>query len=145
MLVRLKLPDVNRGELIMNLKVCVSIYVVVLGLGCLPTIAGASESHVVKVVITKSSGGEENRYDFSVTVEHADTGWDHYADKWEIVGPDGTVLGTRILAHPHVNEQPFTRSLGNVHIPPDVEEVEIRSSDNINGGSGQTRRVEIPR
>ena len=27
-----------------------------------------------------------------MTVRHADTGWDHYADKWDVVAPDGAVL-----------------------------------------------------
>ena len=46
-----------------------------------------------------------------VTLAHPDTGWDHYADGWEVVTGDGTSLGLRVLAHPHVDEQPFTRSL----------------------------------
>lgn len=45
-----------------------------------------------------------------VTLTHGDTGWDHYADVWRIYTPEGTLLAERILAHPHVNEQPFTRS-----------------------------------
>ena len=28
-----------------------------------------------------------------VTLEHGDTGWEHYADAWRVLGPDGTVLG----------------------------------------------------
>ncbi|MDX1824043.1 MAG: hypothetical protein R3354_04960, partial [Thiohalomonadales bacterium] len=43
----------------------------------------------------------------AVTLQHADTGWDHYADGWRIVTEDGKVLGHRTLYHPHVNEQPF--------------------------------------
>ncbi len=46
-----------------------------------------------------------------VTLTHPDTGWDHYADGWEVVNEDGASLGLRVLVHPHVNEQPFTRSL----------------------------------
>ena len=46
-----------------------------------------------------------------VTLAHPDSGWDHYADGWEVVSDDGASLGLRVLAHPHVNEQPFTRSL----------------------------------
>ncbi len=46
-----------------------------------------------------------------VTLAHPDTGWDHYADGWEVVSADGATLGLRVLAHPHVEEQPFTRSL----------------------------------
>ena len=52
-----------------------------------------------------------NAWLVSVTLRHADTGWDHYADGWEVVAEDGTPLGRRVLAHPHVDEQPFTRSL----------------------------------
>lgn len=50
----------------------------------------------------------------SVTLRHPDTGWDHYADAWEVLDTDGARLGLRVLAHPHVNEQPFTRSLSGI-------------------------------
>lgn len=63
----------------------------------------------------------------SVTLSHPDTGWDHYADGWRVELPDGTVLGTRELLHPHVQEQPFTRSLSGIAIPSDVEEMHIRA------------------
>jgi hypothetical protein len=56
-------------------------------------------------------------WQFDVTLAHPDTGWDHYADAWRIEAPDGTVLGLRELAHPHVEEQPFTRSLSGVVLP----------------------------
>jgi hypothetical protein len=65
------------------------------------------EADVVAVEV-KSSG--KLTYNFNVTVSHADQGWDHYADRWEIIAPDGEILATRVLAHPHTNEQPFTRS-----------------------------------
>jgi len=66
----------------------------------------------------------------SVTLRHPDTGWDHYADGWEVRSPDGELLGERPLAHPHVSEQPFTRSLSRVAIPDDVSEVIIRAKCN---------------
>lgn len=53
----------------------------------------------------------------SVTLAHPDTGWDHHADGWRIETEDGTVLGTRELLHPHVEEQPFTRSLTVSDLP----------------------------
>lgn len=65
---------------------------------------------------------------FSVTLSHGDTGWDDYADGWRVLTPEGEVLGTRVLAHPHVNEQPFTRSLGGVAIPEDMKEVMVQAS-----------------
>jgi len=66
----------------------------------------------------------------SVTLKHPDTGWDHYADGWEVRGPDGSLLGERPLAHPHVNEQPFTRSQSRIAIPDDLTEVAIRARCN---------------
>ena len=59
----------------------------------------------------KASCSGARTHTFHVTVKHSDTGWDHYANKWYVVAPDGTVLGTRTLYPPHVREQPFTRSL----------------------------------
>lgn len=53
----------------------------------------------------------------SVTLAHSDTGWDHYADGWRIEAEDGTVISTRELLHPHVEEQPFTRSLTVNNLP----------------------------
>ncbi len=78
-----------------------------------PAAALAGEADVVGAEARSSGGG----WSFDVTVRHADTGWEHYADAWRVVGPDGVVYGTRVLAHPHVNEQPFTRSLSGVMIP----------------------------
>ncbi|MEM9318136.1 MAG: hypothetical protein AAGA70_03920 [Pseudomonadota bacterium] len=71
----------------------------------------------------------------SVTIAHPDTGWDHYADAWEVLSPDGTSLGTRELAHPHVEEQPFTRSL-SVTLPGEAPwTVLIRARDSVHGWS----------
>jgi hypothetical protein len=80
------------------------------------------------MVTASKSGGS---WSFSVTVSHGDEGWDHYADGWEVAAPDGTQLGYRKLLHPHVNEQPFTRSLSNVDIPRDVTTVIIRAHDSV--------------
>lgn len=82
---------------------------------------------------------------FDVAVRHADQGWDHYADRWEVVGPNGDVLATRVLRHPHVDEQPFTRSLTGVHIPASVDEVTIRAHDSIHGLGGAEVKVRIDR
>ena len=74
---------------------------------------------------------------FSVTVRHADSGWDHYADEWQVVDPEtGVVYGTRVLAHPHVQEQPFTRSQSGIEIPAHVEQVLVRARCNVHGYGG---------
>jgi hypothetical protein len=81
---------------------------------------------------------------FSVTLEHADEGWNHYANQWDVVTLDGKVLKSRVLHHPHENEQPFTRSLSGVWIPDGVSQVKIRASDTKHGFSKQEFMVDIP-
>lgn len=73
---------------------------------------------------------------FDVTLRHPDTGWDHYADAWEVLTPDGTRLGIRELHHPHVAEQPFTRSLSNVMVPDGLRQVVIRARCSVDGWTG---------
>lgn len=83
-------------------------------------------------------------YRLSATILSADTGWERYADSWEVRAPDGAVLGTRILAHPHVDEQPFTRVLSDVGIPDEVKDVEIVARDSVAGFCGETFSVAVP-
>ena len=94
------------------------------------------------VVDAKARCTLERVCDFSVTVRHADSGWDHYADRWEVLAPDGTVLATRVLLHPHENEQPFTRSLSGVSVPQGVATVRIRAHDLVHGTGGA--EVDVP-
>ncbi len=79
---------------------------------------------------------------FSVTLSHGDTGWDDYADGWRVELADGTVIGTRVLAHPHVDEQPFTRS-SSISVPAGVNEVFIRASTNTGGWASDTVRYQL--
>ncbi len=97
---------------------------------------------VIEAVRSDSLGGA---WTFSVTIRHPDTGWDHYADGWEVLAPDGSRLGYRELLHPHVDEQPFTRSLAGVLIPPGTEFVTVRSRCNVDGWSAPGRRVQLGR
>ena len=87
---------------------------------------------------------EKDRCDFTVTLSHADEGWDHYADRWEVLAPDGTVLGARTLLHPHVHEQPFTRSLDGVAIPEGVDSVTVRAHDSVHGHGVKTFEAVLP-
>ena len=99
-----------------------------------PVVAG--EADVVKVEGHKEG---DRGWRFNVTVRHDDTGWDHYANRWEVITEDGTILATRVLHHPHENEQPFTRSLSGVEIPQGVKKVFIRAHDSVHGYGGQVK------
>jgi hypothetical protein len=102
----------------------------------------AGEADVVAVEATQDGAGT---WRFEVTVKHADEGWEHYADKWEVLAPDGTVLGTRVLLHPHETEQPFTRALGGVAVPEGIERVTLRAHDSVHGLGGAEVTVELAR
>ena len=116
--------------------------VVVFGLACmLAQPAWAGEADAVGVEVKRESGGA---FGFSVTVRHDDEGWDHYADKWQVVGADGTIYGERVLLHPHENEQPFTRSQSGIVIPEAVSEVVVRAHDKVHGFGGREMTVKLP-
>ena len=99
----------------------------------------AGEADVLQVKASRSGG----TWTFSVTVQHADEGWEHYADRWEVLTPEGEVLGVRVLAHPHVGEQPFTRSLSRIEIPDGVNEVFVRARDSVHGYGGKEINIQL--
>jgi hypothetical protein len=104
----------------------------------------ASPLHAGDVTIVDARAECPSTCTFSVTLEHADTGWDHFANQWEVIGPGGEVLGTRVLYHPHENEQPFTRSLSGVAIPPEITRVRIRARDSKHGYAEQEFELDLP-
>jgi hypothetical protein len=103
--------------------------------------AYAGEADVVDVKVRRNASGA---YDFDVTVKSVDKGWDYYADAFEVLGPDGRVLGRRILYHPHETEQPFTRELYGVTIPAGVTQVTVRARHKPKGYDGKVQRVALP-
>jgi hypothetical protein len=112
-----------------------------------PTISGEGNADVVYV---KAVQAADSTWTFHVTVSHPDTGWDDYADGWDVLTPDGTVLKpdpespfTRLLLHPHVDEQPFTRNQSGIVIPEDVSEVRVRAHDLVDGFGGREVVVDL--
>lgn len=107
----------------------------------LTTLAQAGDAAITKVVIEPAGNG---MYQVSVTLQHADTGWDHYANRWDVLDEAGNLLGSRELLHPHVNEQPFTRSL-RVAIPDSVKVITIVAADSVHGDNKETVSTIVPR
>lgn len=104
------------------------------------TFPAFADAPVIKNVNAKLIG---DLWTFDVTLRHGDTGWDDYADAWRVLDQDGKVLGLRNLAHPHVNEQPFTRSLSGVSIPSGISEVAVQARDSVGGWSPATVTVKL--
>ena len=129
---------VNDGEKERNMRRSLSTVAVLIGLMA-PGIVSGGEVEIVNVEVVCSSSCT-----FSVTLKHGDEGWDHYANQWDVMLMDGTLLKSRVLYHPHVDEQPFTRSLSGVRIPAGTSRVKIRAKDLKHGYSSKEFSVQIP-
>ena len=110
-------------------------------LAALPLAAAADPASVVGAEARPSAAG----WTITATLRHGDTGWDDYADGWRVLTEDGDVLGTRDLAHPHVDEQPFSRSLSGVAIPEGTARVLIEASTTATGWDGERFALDLPR
>ena len=86
-------------------------------------------------VLSVAVSGAENAYQFSVEIRSPDTGCEQYADWWEVITEDGKLVYRRILAHSHVNEQPFKRSGGPVTIQEDTVVI-VRAHMHLDGYGG---------
>lgn len=96
--------------------------VLIILLSVFSTVCFASDAEIIKVKAEKTSA---QKFNISVTLEHEDEGWEHYANAWRIYSAEGELIGERKLHHPHVKEQPFTRSLLGISFPRDHSEVTI--------------------
>ncbi|NCQ23867.1 MAG: hypothetical protein COW54_14145 [Rhodobacteraceae bacterium CG17_big_fil_post_rev_8_21_14_2_50_63_15] len=107
---------------------------------CLLGSAGAADEPDILDAAVRQPG---TSWRVDVTVQHPDTGWDHYVDGWEVQDKDGNRLGYRLLHHPHVNEQPFTRSLEDLDLPEGTREIFIRAHCSVDGWSSEALRVSL--
>jgi hypothetical protein len=107
----------------MNTKIFTSLLFATV-LGFAPASAHAGEADVIAATAKRNTDGT---YRIDATIKSRDTGWDYYAERFEVLTQDGKILATRVLAHPHEDEQPFTRELDNVKIPAGVTEIKVRA------------------
>ncbi len=95
-------------------------------------------------IVTADFRTADNRlWSIQVTLQHADSGWDHYADHWRVVDPAGNVVADRVLYHPHVDEQPFTRGLQGIPLQPEMGLLVIEAHDTVHGWSRQRLQVDL--
>ena len=89
-----------------------------------PALSEKSLSYAEVLYVTAVQQSDTS-WTFEVKVQHEDTGWDHYANSWEVLTLDGEVIATHVLTHPHVEEQPFTRSMSGIAIPNGTSSVRV--------------------
>lgn len=134
-------PDLDKRLMLLrpDLALCVVRFFVALGL-CL--VGTALQAGSADVIAAKASQSRNGSWRVEATIRHADTGWDHYANGFEVLTADGNLLATRVLHHPHVKEQPFTRSV-SVDIPTDVKQIIVRAQDSTHGQGGAFVTIEL--
>lgn len=96
------------------------------------------------VVSARVQSRAADTFDFDVTVSSPYDTPKRYADAFRVTGKDGAVFGERKLLHDHAGEQPFTRDLYGVKIPPGVRAVVIQARDRQYGYGGSTVEVALP-
>lgn len=113
------------------------------------SLASSLYANEVNILAADLKHQGNDTWSLSVTLKHDDTGWDHYADNWRLVDSQGKVLGDRVLYHPHVNEQPFTRSLNGIHIPAAKlktgEILYVEAHDKVHGWSKKRFALDLSR
>ena len=112
-----------------------------LALGLTSGLALADPAQILSANAARADMG----WHFEVTVRHNDVDWDHFADGWEVVDSSGNRLGYRELYHPHIDEQPFTRSLSGIMIPDGLREVFVRVHCSRDGWSEQKVAIKLAR
>ena len=102
------------------------------------------EARLYPDIVEASVTATGTRHNFVVTMSAPYDSPERFADAWRIIGDDGVVYGVLELLHDHANEQPFTRSLGDIEIPNTVQSVTIEGRDQVYGWGGQTVDVSLP-
>ena len=106
--------------------------------------AGGAERKYPDIIAAQVRSGGGNVFDFDVTVSSPYDSPQRYADAFRVMGKDGKVYGERVLLHDHAAEQPFTRDLHAVRIPPSIRVVVIQGRDRRFGYGGKTVEVVLP-
>jgi hypothetical protein len=105
---------------------------------------GGGEQRFPDVVAVKVRASGPNLFDFDVTISSPYDTPRRYADGFRVHTRGNEVLGDRKLFHDHQDEQPFTRDLHGVAIPPGVKTVLVQARDQKFGYGGKVVEVTLP-
>lgn len=105
--------------------------------------ASALDLNYAHVLFVEAVQSDDASWCVYATVRHNDEGWDHYANAWQVLDPQGNELAWRLLAHPHEDEQPFTRDKCGIVIPPEVRKVTVRAQCKVHGFGGEEVVVDL--
>ncbi len=129
------------------MKLAIRIAALAFGLAIAPAFATTAKksegpANVVGAAMSKNIDGS---WDIRATVRSKDTGPSSYADRVEILDPEGKLLHTIPVPNHHLNEQPFSVTATNVKLPTDIAHVVIRARMKPGGASGKERTLKFPK
>ena len=107
------------------------------------SIVGNPDNDFAQVLFVHARKENGGTWTFETTVRHNDQGFDHYADAWQVIEPNGQIIAERVLAHPHDTEQPFTRSQTGINISTGTTTVRVRAKCNVHNFGGQEIIVDL--
>ncbi|MFE4108266.1 hypothetical protein [Almyronema epifaneia] len=84
-----------------------------------PSTPASTAASFAEVIAVEATAGEPGAYTLAVTIKSPDTGCDQYANWWEVISEEGDLIFRRVLAHSHVEEQPFWRPGGAIAVQPE--------------------------
>lgn len=112
--------------------------------------AVAGEADVIAVAVERDPGTEDV-FNFRVTILSNDIDENYRAEAFEILAPDGRVLGRQEVTYTQgeqpftQGEQPFTREIENLKIPLGIDRVTVRVFHKPRGYDGQAVTIRLPR
>ena len=106
--------------------------------------SASTEQRFPDVVAVKVKASGPDRFDFDVTISSPYDTPRRYADGFRVYTSDNVALGERKLLHDHQDEQPFTRDLHAVKVPPALKKVLVQARDRKFGYGGEVVEVVLP-
>jgi hypothetical protein len=106
-----------------------------------PNASAQKYPDVIGVKVQVQAAG---KFDFDVSVSSPYDSPNRYADAFRVAGKDGQVHAERKLLHDHAGEQPFTRDLYGVTIPPGIRTVVVQARDQKHGYGGKKVEAALP-
>lgn len=108
------------------------------GLMTVPGSVLAGKPQVVWVELNQ----EARHWRITGTLSHDDAGDYHFMDRWQVLTPDGDVLGEEAFITPRVQAPERITTLRDIRLPQGTREIRVRVHDTLHGW-GPTLRIPL--
>ena len=85
----------------------------------------------------------DDRYQFEVNIAHEDDSWEHFVDRWEVIGKGGKILASYYMYYPRIGEGIVWKELRGIKVDPGTKYVIYRLHAK-GDGYGRDKLVRMP-